>query len=558
MARELLNDAKVWLSRRNCDTVFLFSGIGEGNFALARDVMRTFPGGHGGDALIVFCNVTAEERDANSSTFDWFADKRWGKVAVTSRPLSEMIVELDSAPSGLVRRLLLRHPKARRVHCVAFSDNCTGNVETAVNAIETITRTAGGCHPDSDEMAIREARRYSVYCLHDSQEDELLFDSLVYGESSTGETLLSTRERGIRLSIEVRLVSYAEEQAMSLLTTHPLFDVLEDPRSKTSQELYVLVVGLEGCGLEILKAVYWIGRMRGVGLHVWGFDCNGGKAKDLLEVTCPEMMQETGPDGKLVVSIFSADPSTRDFAAVLGSLPRESKVYAVSALEEDRLNLNAALMMRRLFDNMLLEGTLVCPEGLCGNGSGFPVILPLIHSSELSEAAKRMTSDKNEAFRLEPFGRTDEVFSYQNVVDSIWERRALAMCAAYQEVWDEGVENRGTMATFDVGAIPKEYAQFEIKKLSNRANVRHIPYRLWSVGLVREARALREPDAATLLTNERCHDALSIDANGVRALLEQYRGSDNPGDTLLMRAEQDQLRAEHPLVCGLAELEHDR
>jgi len=218
--------------------------------------------------------------------------------------------------------------------------------------------------------------------------------------------------------------------------------------------------------------------------------------------------------------------------------------------------------MRRLWERARLKGAM--------KEWRRPVIAPLIYSHEISDAASVMVTERQEHYGLTPFGLESEVFSFEQVIESPWERRAIAMAGAYDECWADS--GRGTTAIMPFAPTLAGYNQYEIKKLSNRTSTRHIPYRLWSVGL--EPHEFipgvdYDPDGASAepreLTQELWFEALGIKVGAeglagvaaeVDALFEDaFDGSSSPEEAV---AAINDLRQRYPRLCELADIEHER
>lgn len=171
-----------------------------------------------------------------------------------------------------------------------------------------------------------------------------------------------------------------------------------------------------------------------------------------------------------------------------------------------------------------------------------------------------MRTDRNEPFDITPFGRNRTVFSFHNIVVAPWEQYAIAMAAAYMEMFDNNSREqsllRGTQVKMSYGLALADYGRFEIRKLSNRTCVRHIPYRLWSLGVDPSVHF----DAQGVfiereLTNERWLELLGINSQEANYLLCQ---PDRPRNEEITSRYLNRLRNEFPTVCRLADLEHDR
>lgn len=570
--RQRLQHLKFWILRKDHRVVYVFSDVNDTQVALARDILlHREEAAHmvamgepkkdvrnrvqGTRPLIVFCEMDEQRREDKSTLIQDIRDQGKGDVILVEDSMCNLVGELS---------------KFDNIYCFVFGDEHAHNVEKTAELINRICSESANAlvSGNGNELEIY-AHKFSVYCTHESQEDELVFDSLAQrdptprnrpeyaGLSSDELRGLQERMQITRSNIEVRLVSLTQERVFGVLTQHPLYDVL-DPLSLTAQtdvkpqELWVVIVGLGRNGLEALKTTYWMGRLRGVSLHILGIDARGRAITEELQSTCPEMMAELDEDKSPVVRIVEARTFTPSFTHALQKLPRSARIYAMVTLGDDQLDLNVALALRRTFDNMILTGALK------DRGTKNPMVLPLINAHETFNAAERMSSDRQESFDITPFGQTDDVFSFQNIVVAPWEHYAMSMNGAYDEVWAKDKPNalRGTSVYMDFDTTAREYSEYEIKKLSNRTSTRHIPYRLWSLGF---NPSLHFDDAGSFvqkdLTNERWHRALGLaTAHDADLLLHPQ----NKGSNKETKAKLDRLRKTYPIVCALADLEHDR
>lgn len=534
---------------RSRDTAYLFFGISDVQVSLARDILAhraeaaTAPGdanGEGLHPLIVFCGVKDKDREEQSTLVQKLMDKGQGDVLFSHLDFDEVIPKL--------RRL-------KHIHVFSFGDSHEENVEQTAGVIEFISHEAAREAGTDVRTAETYARRFSVYCTHETQDDELIFDSLA--APSDDPSLDPNVVHAARGQVEGRLVSLTQERVYGVLTQHPLFLVL-DPLAATkplvTQHLYVVVAGLGANGMEALKTAYWMGRMRGVDLHVLGIDKRGAAIEESLKYSCPEMMEELDDEGRKVVTIKSAQVNTPPFRETIEAIPRDARVYAMVTLGDDQLNLDVALELRRIFDDMIMREKMDDP-----GKERRPMVLPLICAPETFAAAGRMATDRDEDFSITPFGKTDDVFSYHNIVVAPWERYSLCMNAAYDEVWNDPKKRpddmRGTKVLMPHAETMSEYNEFEIKKLSNRTCVRHIPYRLWSVGVDPHIIASDGTFAERKLSNDEWYQKLQITAEDADMLLRPH-GSN--GDVDAARAELERFRKSYPMVCELADLEHYR
>lgn len=564
--------------KRDHRVAYVFWDLSDIHVALARDILRhrkeaaqpmigrrfrTMPQAEQNDRLrplIIFCGVTDQVKSDNSDLIQSLRDKGKGDVWFTQNSVTELVDELIKFDS---------------VHCFVFAENRSRNVEDASELISTIgdtvtlhARTTAGSF--DAEMAEDLAFKFSVYCAHDNREDELIFDSLG-GQTHTSlddVPFLAKNNHEVqrfqevvceaRNHVEVRLVSLAQERIYDALTKHPLFEVLDPVRLQDNlpkQDLWIIVVGLGQNGIKAIETAYWMSRLHNVAPHILGIDMNAPAIISELESTHPEMMAEKDIKGRPIVQIRQAQVFTSELDALLSQLPKGARVYTMVTLGDDRLNLNASLRIRRIFDDLILEGNL--------NDLGQqrrPMVLPLICANKTYEAAEYMTSDRSESFDITPFGCNRFVFSFNNIIVSPWEQYALAMAAAYTEMNGESANDdtllRGTQTHVRYAVAVKDFSNYEIRKLSNRTCVRHIPYRLWSLG-IDPARHFDDKGRfhQNGLTNSDWFRRLGISFEQGNYLLRQmdmYAGQEVTAKRL------EELRNEFPIVCALADLEHER
>ena len=539
--RELVQRYKIALLGWRYKQAYVLSGASHAEAVLARDILANAPG----RPFVVFCNVAVGEK--GNTVIEEIRSGNRGNVVFTVSGLRDTVERMRGFAD---------------IHCFAFSENTSDNVELASSLVEWARRLP---EQNVDWAGIREregltrgqARRYAkrchklarvkwhVYCLHDSTADELIFDSLLQGKP--------------HLNVEVRLISEFEERIMGLFTRHPLYEVLEPADPQHPQDLLVLAIGLGSAGVEAMRTAYWLGRMgAAVRLHIVGVDVRAGEMLDLLQAQSPEMMLDTDPvTGAPTVRLIEADATTDQLMHVLDELPLDWRTYCIVALGDDARNLECAVELRRMFLKRAVESI--------GETTLQPLIAPVIYSNEEFRAAQRMTSERGDSFALTPFGKMEEAFSYRGIVASAWEQRALNMNAAYDECWVDPNDSeriahaglRGSTRRMARSPILEEYAQSEIKKLSNRMSVRHAPYKLWYLGL---ESAFEEGEfIASRLSSEQWLAALGITPEQADALFDDIADVGGPAES--EKALQERLRsirAELPTVFALSDMEHDR
>jgi len=527
--REIAQRYKLAILGMSRDTAYVFADSGRASALLARDIIAHAPG----KPFIVFCNSATGLR-ADPIAEEIRSGNR-GNAVFTANEVLDTLSRLG---------------RFDEVHCFALSEDCNANVERSAAVVRWMRSLKGAGDVAEITLGQRKRKRLSttnwfMYCLHCSTVDELLFDSLYASE--------------VDANVRVRLISRDDERTWGLLTEKPLYEALAPANAEQPQDLLVCIVGLGATGLGALRSSYWMGRCGdALRLHIAGIDKNAAAIAASLRAQSPAMMAETDPKtGKPVVSLLPIEEGTDAMVEFVNGIPSSWGVYCVVASENSAHNLETAIELRRLFLQRAAEGSFAPPAQ--------PVIATFVRNEETYRATEALVSDRNEPYSLTPFGKDRDIFSYANIVDSAWEKRALAMNAAYDECWVDPADAqriavvglRGSSRIMSAGPIEAEYGASEIKKLSNRVSVRHAPYKLWCLGLESSFDHGRFVEGS--FTNEQWLETLGITAEQADALFEDVaveEGAHLEGDDLRKRLERIQELSVP--VSVLANAEHDR
>lgn len=527
--REIAQRYKLAILGTHRDVAYVFSSAGHASATLAKDILENAPD----RPFVVFCNMTANQRV--DPVAEAIRSNNRGNAVFTANAVLDTLSRLE---------------RFKEVHCFVFSGDHSANIEQAATLVRW-TRGLPGDRP-LEGMAVSERRRHrlakvnwNIYCLHSSTSDELLFDSLYQGAADA--------------KVKVRLVSKEVECVWNLLTTKPLYEALAPADPQKPQDLIVCVFGLGPTGLAAVRAAYWMGRCGdALRLHIVGIDKDATAIESVFRAQSPAMLNETDPvTGMPTVSFAAIEAGTAKMTEFVNNIPANWGVYCIVAHEENSRNLECAIELRRLFLQRVVEGTFDPPAQ--------PVITAFVASEESYRATEALVSDRNEPYNLIPFGKTRDIFSYAGIVDSEWERRSIAMNAAYDECWVSCDDTtriatlglRGSSRIMYRKPIEVEYSASEIKKLSNRASVRHIPYKLWCIGLEKafDCGELKQD----LLSNETWLETLGITAEQADSLFDDIaleEGRHLEGDDL--RVSLAHVRETSPVVSMLSDIEHDR
>ena len=527
--REIAQRYKVAILGLRRDVAYVFSSAGHSSATLAQDIISNAPN----RPFVVFCNMTSG---------------RWvdpAAEAIRSNNRGNVVFTANETLDTLSRL-----GRFKEVHCFILSGEHNANIEETAKLVRW-ARTLPIALPISGKpMSARQRHRlkkleWNFYCLHSDPNDELLFDSLYKVDSEA--------------KVNVRLLSKEEECVWNLLTAKPLYKSLAPAHAQTPQNLVVCVFGLGATGSTALRTAYWIGRCgSALQLHIVGIDKDIEAIESVFRAQSPAMLDETNPaTGEPIVRFKAIEPNTDKMVEFVKGLPSDWGIYCIVAYEDSSSNLKCAIELRRLFLQRVAEDTIDSPAQ--------PVIAAYMPSEEASRATEALVSDRNEPYNLIPFGKDKDVFSYENIVDSKWEKRALAMNAAYDECWVSRNDQarvtkpglRGSSQVMSKPPIEAEYSASEIKKLSNRACVRHIPYKLWCVGL-EDVFANGQFKKASL-SNEQWLETLGVNAEQADTLFDDVAvaGGHRPERDDL-RASLDHVREMTPIVSMLSDIEHDR
>ena len=409
----------------------------------------------------------------------------------------------------------------------------------------------------------------------------------------------------VRNLVEVRLLSEERQVVWDTLETHPLTCVL-DPQDVSGglvarQRLVVLVMGLGSFGSEALRATFWFGRLPGVELRIVGVDKNAEQRLGELAASWPGLMAERVAEGEPsclaslarpvvqnakpgapapTVCLVQGDARTEDLAGLLAGktvqgmcwgkdgvetcdvcIGPQSRVYAMVCLGDDELDLDVALRLHRTLSERVLAGTLDAATPPQRN----PLVSVLVRSEEVLESVRGIAGGE-ERFELVPFGSTEDAFSYDSILAAPWEDASVNLQAAYDAAQAAAA---GRPTEVGHGRAMEDYNAYEIKKLSNRAATRFTFYRLWCAGMGDGAQSdvsgelagrwLHKLGVAPILERLAAGDADAVATlAGIRPAPSGTGDSERAARRKALADEDARIRAEHPLLCAMGDLEHAR
>ena len=240
----------------------------------------------------------------------------------------------------------------------------------------------------------------------------------LFSDTVTGELLLSN---GKQYKMKIRRVNEPLSLIQRELYDHPtaLFDnAVTTPEGE--KLISAVIVGLDGCGAEMLKTLTWYCQMDGYKLHIDAFD-SSEDAYSALAYQCPEIMSEryngvsVKGEAYYRVNVHSGiSVGTEEFAREISALKQAT--YVLVSLGDDDLNVETAVALRMFFERMGIK----------------PVIRAVVHSSQLSRYLEGLTNYRGKEYGIELIGDLESSYSESVILHSAIEREALSIhCDGY-------------------------------------------------------------------------------------------------------------------------------
>lgn len=364
-------------------------------------------------ALIVFCNYNGKEKSNTASI-----------------AMEKSFVLLNNSELKFAR-----HPFFHKKFFFEISDKQDVNVDSSKKLL-ALFNTAKA----------KNKMLHKIFLFSDSESSFCTFDS---NDLSKTPLILINRRRIV---------------ANNLLFSIPLYKAI----SNNEKCISVLVVGAGSTGNEIIKSCVWCGQLGDdYQLKVTVIDKNASLYKSQLLKECPEFF-----NGEYKLDFFDADVTTKDFENILNTNCRNVN-YIVVVLGNDELNIQTSIFLRGHYLRSNLDK------------KNEPLIIPIVfnglkHSQAKSLAEKdikntnTVTNIITQTYNIIPFGSTDSIYSYNQIVNSEIEKLAINVHAAYDKLFSE---TKSTEAK-----IIANYNLNETNRNSNRANAIHILYKLFLLG----------------------------------------------------------------------------
>lgn len=391
--------------------IYIMSQLNECSIALARDIL-TNPDIEG-EKLVLFADVFEKEEEENFELVQ--QAKRLGAIC-----FRKDITELGLRPykNKIMRKFYF------------LGDNEDENVKHALKLIARCRQRK--CY---------NTKNTQFYVLSNSIESEALLNSIDNG------------------NMRVRRVRQSRNLALDVLRKYSIFKT--DVKRGDKKLINIVIVGLGGYGVELLKSICWCGQMDGYLLQIHVFDrekdCEGkirGFAPELIKYNHRTIEGEPFYD---IYFYDEIDVTKQIFLEKLSAIKDITKVYVT--LGDDELNIETAMRMRMQFGR----------DAICANGS-IPPIFTVVYSSLKSETFEQnngLQSIKGDDYGIQFIGSMGEKYSLRAIEQEELEADGL-------EVHLFWVKN----APADkVQKSQAAYEKFEYYRRASAAQALHIRFR---------------------------------------------------------------------------------
>lgn len=313
----------------------------------------------------------------------------------------------------------------------------------------------------------------------------------VFSTSESAENIIDLSNKAVEKGVvRLELFNEAQRTAYNLLFDHPLFDVNSD-----YEKINVMILGAGRYGTEFAKAAAWCSQMLTRSFSIRLFD-KDDKTDDISFPFNDLVPRLESIGTNLDFEFIQCDVFSRTF-----DFKRFNRAdYIIVSLgEDDKLNLDTALKIRKLYSRRKTEDAFVpsCDDT--------PKIFPLIRSNTIKQIALAL-NDEN----IIPFGSFEDVFSFENISEWNIDKVAEYIHACYE--CNNKISYKNMLFTNDLfhKCILSYSHQDEVNKSSSRAAAIHTVYKLFDLGLDINEASLRSDEYKSVL-NERYNELLGLE-----------------------------------------------
>ena len=254
----------------------------------------------------------------------------------------------------------------------------------------------------------------------------------VFSSSYVTRTVLDSIDFG---DIKLKLVDPVETAVWNLMYDHPLYEMRDRLQD---EEVRVLIVGSGRDIPEIIKTVYWCGRMRLFRMKMNMIGADMSHIETEMKFRCPGLFTQTMQEnldmrerGLITPELYlplrltrahymQADTSTEAFEIALNKCLESN--YIIIAEGDDEATLRTAMAVRAHF----IRKHVLSDEFLKGGKTGvtkLPGIYVHIHDDKLADIVPHLTVEGhpadpgNDELAFVPFGSLKSVYNAKNIID---------------------------------------------------------------------------------------------------------------------------------------------
>ena len=348
------------------------------------------------------------------------------------RPGKEIYIysELNERSIALAKDTL---EGSKRGRIVVFTDVFEKNEEEDFELVLRAKRLGALCvKKDITEIGLRYSRRNNLRKLYliGENEDENIRQALklinrhrgtkydtpqmqffVFSNNIESEALLNSVDNG---NMKVRRINENRNLALQELRTHPIF------KKGGKKKINIVIVGLGGYGLELLKAICWCGQMPGYTVEVHVFDRENAEEK--LKVHAPDFLKhnDSKREGEAQYHIkFHSGTDVRSacFSEEISEIRDITGVYV--ALGDDEMNIETAMRVRMALGRVY-----------SAYDTDLPPIYAIVYSASKTDTVAQSNGLKNmndEGYGITFIGALKDRYSLENIEQTDLEKSALEL-----------------------------------------------------------------------------------------------------------------------------------
>lgn len=464
-------------------STYLFSGFNSVTFRIAKEAQLKDP-----DAVVIFGGMSKLESDT------------WSTEIAELDPDRSICLEV-SYPEVALR--LCSAFTFSNLSCFAVTDNTAQDIAVTCRAIGLLRgidqldseKAVERCRAFAGEGGASARSRVRLFVTCNSLDDELVLDA------ANGDARVLAPEADastVSDPLQLTLLNEATMAMFDLLKEAPLLDVLGNPkpgdnglRPANPVTLNVVVLGSDAYAEEVLKGLLWCGQLYNVRLEAEVVSAQAHAFRDRVLVRCPDLQLQDCFSMEFTQLELQSPALERE---CLARYEGSEHLYIVSAIEDDALSFETAMRVRRYFIGR--------HAGSSVDVRHCPLVACLIRNEATSLRISAQFDEDVPSYGIVAFGCTAKLFSYENVLDSSFEKAGQRASDLYDAVY-ESIDGRLFAGEeVDVGALrecvhralERELPQLgsqdarpygiacarQIVHYSNLAQAIHARYKAWS------------------------------------------------------------------------------